>query len=123
MGETYQGWANYETWAVALWLDNDRGIYDYWRRVAMYCWESRRQRTVMALADRLKAEHDRAVMALADRLKAEHDTESVHPVFAAACGSVYSDLLQSALAEVDWQEIAQSLLEGHSNLEEIHNAP
>jgi hypothetical protein len=26
--EKYQGWANYETWNVALWFANDRGLYD-----------------------------------------------------------------------------------------------
>lgn len=24
---SYQGWTNYETWAVSLWLDNDKGLY------------------------------------------------------------------------------------------------
>jgi hypothetical protein len=26
----YNGWSNYETWNVALWMDNDEGNYDYW---------------------------------------------------------------------------------------------
>jgi hypothetical protein len=26
--ERYQGWANWETWNVALWFGNDRGLYD-----------------------------------------------------------------------------------------------
>ena len=25
---TYNGWTNYETWNVALWIDNERGTYE-----------------------------------------------------------------------------------------------
>jgi len=28
MEETYNGWSNRETWAYALWLGNDQGLYD-----------------------------------------------------------------------------------------------
>lgn len=27
VNETYNGWSNYETWNVALWLQNDFGFY------------------------------------------------------------------------------------------------
>ena len=46
----YNGWSNYETWNVALWLDNDEGSYNYWqdrtREIAEesepeYDWESK----------------------------------------------------------------------------------
>ena len=39
----------------------------------------------------------------------KHD-DSDHPVFAAANGSVYADLLNAALSEVDWREIAESMI-------------
>lgn len=53
---------------------------------------------------------DNARNVLATELKDFHDDQSEHPVFKAAEGTVYSDLLNAALSEVDWREIADSLL-------------
>ncbi len=36
MPETYQGWSNYETWNVALWMGNDEGLYNCARRCTTY---------------------------------------------------------------------------------------
>ena len=32
--QTYNGWANYETWNVALWLGNDETMYNFARMFA-----------------------------------------------------------------------------------------
>jgi hypothetical protein len=33
---SYNGWENYETWNVALWIQNDEGLYDIARRCDDY---------------------------------------------------------------------------------------
>jgi len=32
----YNGWTNYETWNVALWIDNDEGLYNLARECGDY---------------------------------------------------------------------------------------
>ena len=33
---TYNGWSNYETWNVALWLQNDEGLYNLAQEMGSY---------------------------------------------------------------------------------------
>lgn len=104
--KTYNGWTNYETWAVKLWMDNDQGSCDYWQNAARDAWTNTADKTPNQFMDH----NANARMALADHLKDYHDDDSEHPVFAVANGTVYADLLNAALSEVDWREIAGALL-------------
>src|SRR3954449_7042782 len=88
-GRKYNGWANYETWAVKLWLDNEEPSYRYWTETARD-WHG----------------CDEAAAGLARQLK-EEVGEGISLVEA----SLYSDLLWAALSEVDWLEIAESYLD------------
>lgn len=36
MPDTYNGWLNYNTWNVALWLGNDEGLYNLAREHKTY---------------------------------------------------------------------------------------
>ncbi len=99
--QTYNGFANYETWAVALWLGNDWASYQQWREISHEVWQDMGSVTQKHLTP-----FEAASIELADRLKAE--VEDGVPLTAP---SMYTDLLQGALAEVDWYEIAGNLLE------------
>ena len=89
----YNGWSNYETWAVALWLGNEEATYKYWRMCAQACVRENK-------------EFDQAKGSLAAMLRDEFQ-ESAPDLGA----SLWADLLNSALGEVDWYEIAGDLLE------------
>ena len=104
--KTYNGWTNYETWVVNLWMDNNEGSYDYWREVAedIYHNQAEEQKhfskmddAVVILADRLKNDHEEARDEILERLE--------------LTASLWADLLGAALAETNWREIAEHLLE------------
>lgn len=104
--KTYNGWTNYETWVVNLWMDNDEGSYDYWQEVVQEIHRNLEDPTngctkmdeaVYLLADRLKDDHEQAKDEILQNLK--------------LTSSLWADLLGGALAETNWREIAEHLLE------------
>lgn len=102
--QKYNGWTNYETWAVSLWLDNDQGTYDYWREKAQEMREEAPTSRQVSKGIWSAAEAEK--FNLADQLK-EEITDSA-PLDDANC---YTDLLNAALSEVNWAEIAGNILE------------
>jgi hypothetical protein len=97
---SYNGWSNYETWVVNLWLGNDEGSYNTCRSLAERCFEE-------AVADEVFSRKERACYQLANELK--EMVEDGSPL--AGDASVYTDLLNAAMSEVNWKEIANGLLQ------------
>jgi len=103
MSQDYNGWKNYETWNVALWIDNDQGSYSQRCEMAQECWEESEYNN----AYKGESREDAAKRLLAERLKDWID--GMNPIASEA--SLFTDLLGAALGEVDWYEIAGNFLE------------
>ena len=91
--EDYQGWKNYETWAVALWFDNDEGLYDM------------RLETQQQFLDDAGGDKEEAGIQFADWIKdfVEENAPQLE--------GLYADLLQGAISDVYWYEIAKNWLD------------
>jgi hypothetical protein len=98
----YNGWSNYETWAVKLWIDNEEGSYRYWQEAAQAAWEDRDRPSRPSYL----TEEENAVADLGARL--EEEIKESAPNLGA---SMFADLLSAAISEVDWQEIAAAMIE------------
>jgi hypothetical protein len=115
MSEQHEGWTNYPTWAVNLWISNSSSLYRYWLNEASDTYHSAlapilEREDMLAGKDATNAEaYGVAVNSLADQL--EYD------LTAAARGRLESfstDILEWAMAQVNWREIAEAWLEDYA---------
>lgn len=114
--ETYNGWKNYETWAVGMYLDgNYDGAGTYYGAIEAVretlaldhptseYWTVEQSRR-FNVADRLKDFVDEYVNpAMFDD---DHPDPQLHPLVA--------DLLSASLSSVDWYELADAWIENVS---------
>lgn len=84
MGEStgYNGWSNYETWLVALWLNNNQVSYN--------------------ALEALKAEDE------SEYRKAESLEELVRELYEVEPVGMIADLVNASFGRVDWVEIVKN---------------
>ena len=104
----YNGWTNYETWNVALWMDNDAGAQPYWLERAHETYDAAEPKYSLS-------KKDMAASDLADMIQEEHENN------APSLDGAYSDLLTAALSSVNWREIALNIMSDETDFPE--NAP
>lgn len=107
----YNGWFNYETWVVSLWMDNEKGSYDQSSEEAQRCFDECARPETRSYAKQTQKEA--ATIMLADIIKAEHE-EALPELQGFA-----SDLLSAAMSEVNWYEIAEHLLDEFPDSAEV----
>ena len=87
-GKKYNGWSNYETWAVNLWIDNDEYLCQEFNSRAHHFF------------DNYQAER---------KLAGEIETR-VNEMNPLNDASMYTDILNNGLTNVDYYEIAEAFL-------------
>lgn len=97
-GEGYNGWSNYETWNVALWVDNDE-------------WSNEQARAAAREAiDDAEGDEADARGPLADTLEGMFGQGAEDPWGECTVSGPSADMLGRAWAKVDWHEIAEHYL-------------
>lgn len=95
----FNGWKNHNTWLMATWLCIDKALHEYWFQQAKRYPIGRKADEM--LAGGLISARELAANQLAEQLRWE--LTKMSPIREP---NVYTDLLNSALTEVDWFEIA-----------------
>ncbi|MBI5761449.1 MAG: hypothetical protein HZA46_23310 [Planctomycetales bacterium] len=102
---TYNGWSNYETWCVHVHLTNDEPNYNCCRRLAAEAQDAAGD--CPQVVRRIWTEQEATRFLLAETLK--RWVEDGNPL--RSTPSHYADLLQAAIDEVDWDELANAFLD------------
>ena len=100
MCEKCNGWSNYETWNINLWLTNEEGTDSMMNKWAQECYDDAKKSSYFS-------RKEEAVFVLSDKIK--EFIEENNPL--ADISSMYSDLLGAAISSADFLEIANGFME------------
>ena len=100
------GWSNYETWCVNLWMSNDQGSDEFFRDMAQETYNEATPDTHIDGAP-LFTRDEVATRNLADILKDHFEEEQEQLT---GMTGVFADLLNAAMSEVNWHEIASHFI-------------
>ncbi len=83
---TYNGWTNYETWLVNIWVDNDKKLYFIMKEILNSCdWENKTYELSKVLQELYEKQAENIGLKV----------------------GLMSDLLNGALSAVNWYELAE----------------
>jgi hypothetical protein len=97
--KTYNGWKNYETWCVNLWISNDYGWYTVWNTEA---FNTRSQ--FDAIEDAIK--------------ELAYNMEKTIWKLRYGPEGLYDDMFGHDWSTVNWRDIAEGFLESLPDLED-----
>jgi erythromycin esterase-like protein len=100
--EKYNGYSSYETWLVAVWIDNDQGNIDYIVDRAEEIYNDAQEQKYFT-------KQEEAVILLAEWMKDFYEENMVADTD--GLGGLWIDMLTGALGSVDWHELAKKYMD------------
>lgn len=115
--KTYNGWTNYETWTVNLYMDNEPGTADAWRLIARSLYRAaepsrlftKREEACFKFEDVLKARYQEWIDLAADSLRLRIQPSGCH--LPPEIRDTVAQLLTGAAEEINWRELARNWMD------------
>jgi hypothetical protein len=105
---TYNGWTNYETWLVALWIGDEPTSDDEWQKVAKKYLAKAMLPRDLSRGDRpTNGEQVIASRNTAQALQDHFRDSEVRPELK----GIWAAMLDATMNEVNWSEIATRMVE------------